>query len=432
MIVCKFGGSSLADAKQMAKVKEILSSDERRRIAVVSAPGKRTADDDKVTDMLYECNRMAQQSRSCRPVFDKIAKRFIEIAKELKLDSVKLTAALDEVRQKIDAGQGTDYAASRGEYLSAHVMAAYLGWEFVDSADYIVINSDGTVNPLSYERLASRLSAEGRYVIPGFYGATPEGVIKTFSRGGSDITGAIAARAAGAELYENWTDVSGMYAADPRIVKDAKVISELTYVQVRELSDVGASVFHEEAIAPLVDKEIPINIRNTNDPDAPGTMIKAHCDAGKLIGVSGKDGFSKLKLRKLMMFRRPGMRHALLTMLHLYGVRPSYSLFGIDSIVWFFESSQASDSVLEAMCARLKKDFALDDISVERGFAILGLVGGSMNESTAFIDALTSLRDAGIAIKCVNHGASNTTTLIGVAEEDKAKAVGTIYHALFN
>ena len=404
MIVCKFGGSSVADDSQIRKVKAILDADSRRTIAVVSAPGRRSSEDDKITDLLYECNRLAQQNRSCRPVFEKIADRYLGIAKALKLDAGRLVPALDEIRQGIDAGRGTDYAASRGEYLSGLIIAAYLGWEFVDPADYIVINSDGTVNPITYERLSARFSEGGHYVLPGFYGSTPEGVIKTFSRGGSDISGAIASRAAKAELYENWTDVSGIYAADPRIVKNAKVISELTYKQVRELSDVGASVFHEEAIA-----------ESSNHG---------------LIGISGKGGFSRIKIRKLMMFKRPGMRHALLTIFHLYGVRPSFSLFGIDSIVWYFESSQASDSVLSAMCARLKKDFSLDDISVERDVAVLGLVG-TMEESTAFIDAAAALRDAGIPVKSLNYGASDVTTLIGVDDKDCRRAVEVIYNALF-
>ena len=430
MIVCKFGGSSVADDSQIRKVKAILEADSRRTIAVVSAPGRRSSEDDKITDLLYECNSLAQQNRSCRPVFEKIADRYISIAKGLKLDEDRLIPALDEIRQGIDAGRGTDYAASRGEYLSGLIIAAYLGWEFVDPADYIVINSDGTVNPITYERLSARFSEGGHYVLPGFYGSTPEGVIKTFSRGGSDISGAIASRAAKAELYENWTDVSGIYAADPRIVKNARVISELTYKQVRELSDVGASVFHEEAIAPVIEAQIPINIRNTNEPDAPGTMIRAESSSRSLIGISGKGGFSRIKIRKLMMFKKPGMRHALLTIFHLYGVRPSFSLFGIDSIVWYFESSQATDSVLSAMCARLKKDFSLDDISVDRDVAVLGLVG-VMDESTAFIDAAAALREAGIAIKSLNYGASDVTTLIGVDDRDCKRAVEVIYNALF-
>lgn len=431
MVVCKFGGSSVADENQIKKVKAILDEDKNRKVAIVSAPGKRNKEDRKITDMLYECNSLVQQDRSCKRVFAEIGKRYLDIAAALKLDTKKLTLALDDVRRKIDAGSGTDYAASRGEYLSALLISEYLGWEFVDAADYIVINPDGTVNPISYERLATRLSTRSKYVIPGFYGASPEGVIKTFSRGGSDISGAIAARAVGAELYENWTDVSGMYSADPRVVENARVIPELTYVQVRELSDVGASVFHEEAIAPVIPVKIPINIKNTNRPQDPGTLISADADPRGLIGVSGKTGYSRLKLRKLMMFKKPGMRHALLTILHLYGVRPSYSLFGIDSIVWLFESKMATDTVLTSMCERLKKDFELDDVIFERGLSIIGIIGGHMDESEAFIDAVVALRDGGIHTNFVNFGVNRTTALIGVSEEDCTKAVQTIYEKVF-
>ncbi len=431
MVVCKFGGSSVADENQIKKVKAILDEDKNRKVAIVSAPGKRNKEDRKITDMLYECNSLVQQDRSCKRVFAEIGKRYLDIAAALKLDTKKLTLALDDVRRKIDAGSGTDYAASRGEYLSALLISEYLGWEFVDAADYIVINPDGTVNPISCERLATRLSTGSKYVIPGFYGASPEGVIKTFSRGGSDISGAIAARAVGAELYENWTDVSGMYSADPRVVENARVIPELTYVQVRELSDVGASVFHEEAIAPVIPVKIPINIKNTNRPQDPGTLISADADPRGLIGVSGKTGYSRLKLRKLMMFKKPGMRHALLTILHLYGVRPSYSLFGIDSIVWLFESKMATDTVLTSMCERLKKDFELDDVIFERGLSIIGIIGGHMDESEAFIDAVVALRDGGIHTNFVNFGVNRTTALIGVSEEDCTKAVQTIYEKVF-
>ena len=431
MVVCKFGGSSVADENQIKKVRAILDADKNRRVAVVSAPGKRNKDDRKITDMLYECNSLVQKNLSCKRVFAEIGKRYLDIAAALKLDTKKLTLALDDVRRKIDAGSGTDYAASRGEYLSAMLIAEYLGWEFVDAADYIVINSDGTVNPISYERLAARLSTGSHYVMPGFYGSSPEGVIKTFSRGGSDISGAIASRAVGAELYENWTDVSGMYAADPRIVENARVIPELTYVQVRELSDVGASVFHEEAIAPVIPVRIPIRIKNTNRPEDPGTLISENADPHGLIGVSGKTGYSRLKIRKLMMFKKPGMRHALLTILHLYGVRPSYSLFGIDSIVWFFDSRMANDSVLKSMCERLKKDFELDDVIFERGLAIIGIIGGHMDESEAFIDAVVAMKNNGIHANFVNFGVNRTTALIGVNEEDCVKTVQTVYDSVF-
>ncbi|MDY5930901.1 MAG: aspartate kinase [Candidatus Ornithospirochaeta sp.] len=431
MIVCKFGGSSVADASQIKKVKAILESDEKRSIAVVSAPGKRNKEDQKITDLLYKCNELVQKGQSCRPVFNQIAKRYSEIAHELKLNDEALGPVLDEVRCLIDAGRGADFAASRGEYLSAFIISQYLGWEFIDASDIIVINADSTVNDLTYEKLAKAIEPGRKYIIPGFYGETEQGIVKTFSRGGSDITGAIISKAVNAELYENWTDVSGILSADPRVVENPKPIQRMSYNQVRELSDVGASVFHEEAIAPVVNSLIPINVRNTNRPEDPGTMIVPEVDSADLVGVSAKGGLSRIKLRKLMLFKKYGMRHALLTMLHIFGIRPSYSLFGIDSIVWFFDSRMANESVCQAMCERLKKEFALDSISVDYGHALLGIVGGRMDESTSYIDALAALKENGIEVTCVNYGSSDKSVLIGVKENQKDDAVRTVYSKLF-
>lgn len=431
MKVCKFGGSSVADENQIRKVKEILDSDPERTIVVVSAPGKRNKADKKVTDMLYECVALASDGRACRPVFNEIRKRYLEIAKGLSIEAPELEKALAEVENNIDAGLGRDYAGSRGEYLNAVLISKYLGYEFIDAQECIIINDDGTVDPVTYEKLGERFKEGGRYCLPGFYGATKAGSVKTFSRGGSDISGAIAARAAGADLYENWTDVSGMLAADPRIVDSPRGVEVLTYKQVRELAEVGASVFHEEAIAPVIPLGIRINIRNTNRPGDEGTLIVPELDSSELIGVSAKGGFTRVSIRKMMLFKRRGVRHAFFTALHLFGVTPSFSLFGVDSIVILFASSQASDRVVEDMCARLKKDFALDEVSYERGQAVLGIVGGRMNESTAFIDAATALKKERIAISFVNHGASDVTTLFGVKDDEKERAVQVIYSALF-
>ncbi len=431
MIVCKFGGSSLADAGQMKKVRAILESDSRRRIAVVSAPGKRNKEDEKITDLLYQCNALAQKGQSCRPVFNEIVKRFMQIAKELKLDDRELSTMLDSIRVAIDAGRGADYAASRGEYLSAYVMSRFLGWEFIDAADAIVINADSTVNESTYTKLSERIEDGKNYVIPGFYGETEQGVLKTFSRGGSDITGAIVARAVNAELYENWTDVSGIYRADPRIVENAEVIPSMSYKEMRELADVGASVFHEEAIAPVYSSGIPINVKNTNKPEEPGTMILPVAEYKGLSGVSARTGLSRISLRKLMLFKKSGMRHALLTMLHIFGIRPCFSLFGIDSIVWFFETKQASESVCQAMCDRLTKDFGLDTISVDHGYAILGITGQNMDEAVISAKAVSALTEAGIEVSFVNAGSSDTTILIGVKDEKAKDAVKAVYAELF-
>ena len=380
---------------------------------------------------LYKCNSLVQKGLTCRPVFNEISKRFVQIAQKLKIDDVKLSECLDDIRCNIDAGRGADYTASRGEYLSALIISEFLGWEFVDAEDVIVINQDSTVNEATYQRLAEKLEPGKRYVIPGFYGETDQGVIKTFTRGGSDITGSIVARAIGAELYENWTDVSGIYRADPRIVEDAEVIPELSYKEVRELSDVGASVFHEEAIAPIYSIGIPIVVKNTNRPSDPGTRIIPESTRSGAVAVSARTGLSRIRLRKLMLFKKYGMRHALLTMLHVFGIRPSYSLFGIDSIVWFFDSKMASDSVCDAMCERLKKEFGLDSIEVDHGHAILGVVGDGTDSSDAYLTSAEALKNADIKTTFVNYGSSSASVLFGVKEEEAADAVKAVYRALF-
>lgn len=431
MIVSKFGGSSVADADQIRKVKAILESDERRRIAIVSAPGKRQKDDEKITDLLYKCNSLVQKGLTCRPVFNEISKRFVQIAQKLKIDDKKLSERLDDIRCKIDAGRGADYAASRGEYLSALVISEFLGWEFLEAEDVIIINQDSTVNEATYQRLKEKLDPDRNYVIPGFYGETEQGVVKTFTRGGSDITGSIVARAINAELYENWTDVSGIYRADPRIVENAAVNPELSYKEVRELSDVGATVFHEEAIAPIHEAGIPIVVKNTNRPEDPGTRIVPESNDFGPTAVSARGGLSRIRLRKLMLFKKYGMRHALLTMLHIFGIRPSYSLFGIDSIVWFFDSKMANDSVCQAMCERLKKEFGLDSIEVDHGHAILGVVGDGMSSSDAYLQTAMTLKENGIATTFVNYGASDSSVLFGVKEADAAAAVKAVYSRLF-
>lgn len=433
MIVCKFGGSSVADADHVKKVRAILEADARRSIVVVSAPGRRSKDDEKVTDMLYDCNRLVQGGKSCKELFKNISKRYADILTGLGMKSDFLKPVLDEIRCCIDAGHGTNYAASRGEYLSARLVAEYLGWTFLDTADVVVINHDGTVHPSTWLKLSETLDPRGKYVIPGFYGATEDGTVKTFSRGGSDITGAIMARAVGATLYENWTDVSGVFMADPRLIPEAKVVQTMTYKEVRELAEVGAGVFHEEAIAPVMDAGIPINVKNTNAPEAAGTMIvpARDCSGVPLAGVSSRDGYSSISLHKMMLFKRTGIRHALLTMLHVFGIRPEFSLVGIDSIVWFYDSKQASESVLEAMKTRLKDEFELDSISVASGYAVIGVVGEGIMEMPDLLSKATSaLARQRISLEFLNYGASDTSCLFGVRSKVKDEAVRALYEAL--
>lgn len=435
MIVCKFGGSSLADASQIKKVRSIVDADARRSIVIVSAPGKRTKDDQKVTDMLYECARLVDEGRSASAVFDAIALRYTTILDDLGMDGQFFKPILDEVKAKIEAGAGAHWAASRGEHLNAQLVARYFGWEFLETEGRIIIADDGSVDERSYELLAQALKADKRYVVPGFYGSNAQGAVQTFSRGGSDITGAILSRASSADVYENWTDVSGVFSVDPRLVDGAHVVTTMTYQEVRELAGVGAGVFHEEAIAPVIAAKIPINVKNTNAPADAGTWIveSRACDGQPIVGVSAKGGYSRLTLRKLMLLKNSGIRHALMTMMRIFGVRPTFSLFGIDSIVWFFETSQASEGVVEAMCARLKDEFALDSIEVDHGHAIVGVVGSFVNEEATLLATINgALGGQDIGISFLNYGSSDTSVLLGVAQEQANAAVIALYRALFD
>ncbi|MCK5200831.1 MAG: aspartate kinase, partial [Spirochaetales bacterium] len=302
MIVCKFGGSSVAEASQILKVKNIIESDPDRRLIIVSAPGKRNNSDEKITDLLYRCHDEVHSSGKAES-FKIIRERYSEICKSLKINDIN--DILDEVESGIESGKGPDYAASRGEYLAARMLADFLGAEFIDTADVIGLTEDGRVDESSYRKLNARINDKGRYIIPGFYGSDSDGKIKTFSRGGSDITGAIAARSVNADVYENWTDVSGLLMADPRMVDGPALVKELTYKEIRELASIGANVFHEEAVTPVKDHDIPINIRNTNDPEAPGTMIVTRRDASEfpIVGISGKTDYRTIFVEKLMLNR---------------------------------------------------------------------------------------------------------------------------------
>lgn len=431
MIVCKFGGSSMADANQIRKVRAILESNPQRRIAVVSAPGKRNREDQKITDLLYKCNEYAKKGFSCKEVFEEIENRFLEIVRDLKLDEKMCKEDLDDVRRRIDAGHGSDYAASRGEFLSGRVLAFFMGWEFVDPFEYIIIKDDNTVDPKSYSALKEALDPNKKYIIPGFYGRSVNGNVKTFTRGGSDITGSVVARAVGAELYENWTDVSGIFRANPLVIEDAEVIPELSYREVRALGDVGASVFHEEAIAPVIEANIPINVKNTNRSEDRGTMIIPETTGSGVKGISVKGGFSRIYLSKLMLFKKSGMRHALLTMLGIFGIRPSYSWFGQDSILWLFDSKMAEDATLDALKDRIKRDHQLDEIEIDRGYAILGLVGPDMDRDTKYIKVLEGLKRDFIPVVAVNYGSSKYSAIIAVREEDKDRALKSAYDSLF-
>ena len=431
MKVCKFGGSSVADASQIKKVKAILDCDKERTIIVVSAPGKRFSGDEKVTDMLLSCAEMVQKGISSKEKFEDVKNRYRDIAEGLGLGRDAIDGDLEIVYKKIESGAGRDYAASRGEHLNAKLISKYLGWNYIETEECIVIGENNKIESESYSNLASLIENGKKYVIPGFYGRSPSGEVRCFSRGGSDITGAIAARAVMADVYENWTDVSGVYSSDPRFVKSAHVIPALSYKMVRELSEVGASVFHEEAIAPVVEVNIPINIRSTNRPEDAGTIIGKEPEEKGVVGVSAKGGLSKIYVRKLMFFKESGIRHKILSLMHIYGIKPCYTLYGCDSISWYFETKQIENIDTDEMCSRIQSEFSLDEIELKKGFAVVGLVGKGVEETMEYVDALDELRKNNIEPSSVSLGGSYTTFVIGVPEERKLDAVNCISERLF-
>ena len=431
MKVCKFGGSSVADASQIKKVKAILDSDKERTIVVVSAPGKRFSGDEKVTDMLLSCAEMVQKGLSSKEKFEDVKNRYRDIAEGLGLGRDVIDEELQTVYKTIEGGAGRDYAASRGEHLNAKLIAKYLGWNYIETEECIVIGENNKIESESYSNLASLIENGKKYVIPGFYGRSPSGDVRCFSRGGSDITGAIAARAVMADVYENWTDVSGVYSSDPRFVKSAHVIPALSYKMVRELSEVGASVFHEEAIAPVVEVNIPINIRNTNSPEDAGTIIGKEPEEKGVVGVSAKGGLSKIYVRKLMFFKESGIRHKILSLMHIYGIKPCYTLYGCDSISWYFDTKQIKNIDTDEMCSRIQSEFSLDEIGLKKGFAVVGLVGKGIEETMEYVDALDELRKNNIEPSSVSLGGSYTTFVIGVPEDRKLDAVNAISERLF-
>ena len=431
MKVCKFGGSSVADASQIKKVKAILDSDKERTIVVVSAPGKRFSGDEKVTDMLLSCAEMVQKGMSSKEKFEDVKNRYRDIAEGLGLGRDVIDEELQTVYKTIEGGAGRDYAASRGEHLNAKLIAKYLGWNYIETEECIVIGENNKIENESYSNLASLIENGKKYVIPGFYGRSPSGDVRCFSRGGSDITGAIVARAVMADVYENWTDVSGVYSSDPRFIKSAHVIPALSYKMVRELSEVGASVFHEEAIAPVVEVNIPINIRNTNSPEDAGTIIGKEPEEKGVVGVSAKGGLSKIYVRKLMFFKESGIRHKILSLMHIYGIKPCYTLYGCDSISWYFDTKQIENIDTDEMCSRIQSEFSLDEIELKKGFAVVGLVGKGIEETMEYVDALDELRKNNIEPSSVSLGGSYTTFVIGVPEERKLDAVNCISERLF-
>ena len=432
VIVTKFGGSSLADAGQFQKVKNILLADERRRFVVPSAPGKREEDDEKVTDMLYACHDRAALGENVEAVFDRLRGRYLGISQALGL-SLDMNAELDKVFFALQNGQTRDFAASRGEFLSGMMLANYLGWEFIDAAEVICFDNQGVFDQeRTQELLSRRLAGVERAVIPGFYGSLPNGKVKTFSRGGSDISGAIVARAAGAELYENWTDVPGFLMADPRIVKRPKEISVITYRELRELAYMGATVLHDEAIFPVRAAGIPINIRNTNDPSAPGTMILRADEShvrGAITAIAGRKGFTAIAIEKNMMNAELGFGRRVLGALEECGVSFEHLPTGIDTMTVLCADANLSGTI-EQVIEKIRRSCKPDHIEVISGLSLIATVGRGMVRYPGTASRLfAALADAGINIRMIDQGSSEINIITAVESADFERAVNAIYAA---
>lgn len=427
----KFGGSSLADAAQFRRVGEIVRADSARRYVIASAPGKRTPDDIKVTDMLYRCYEMARAREDITDYFAKIAERYNAIIRDLGLN-YDIAGELAYICDGINHHTGRDFAASRGEYLSSLILAKYLKYDFIDAESVIFFQENGSFDAeKTREELRKELKKHERAVIPGFYGVMPNGTIRTFSRGGSDVTGSIVAEAAEAELYENWTDVSGCLMADPRIVENPRPIRTVTYRELRELSYMGASVLHEEAIFPVRAAGIPINIRNTNDADAPGTMIVAgtsEYDAKTVItGIAGKKGFSVISVEKDLMNSEIGFARKMLDVLEDNGISFEHLPSGVDTMSVIVASGEL-EGRREKLIASINRACRPDSIVCEDGLALLAVVGRGMVKARGTAARVFDvISGAGVNIRMIDQGSSELNIIVGVEEKDFERALRAIY-----
>ena len=429
--VAKFGGSSMADAGQYRKIREILMADSSRRVVVVSAAGKRHGKDHKITDLLYLCHAHIQYGVDCTNIYELITARYLEIRDELGV-SLDLEREFAELKKRLDAKSiSQDELVSRGEYFSAKLLAAYLGFEFVDAADWICFRFDGTVDQSASYAALRRLIPGNGVVIPGFYGAMPNGAIHTFSRGGSDITGALAAAALDADVYENWTDVSGILMADPRIVEDPQTIPEVTYDELRELSYSGAQVLHEGSIFPVREKGIPLNILNTNAPRDKGTMIQERFDGDSdpKRFITGKRDFSTISIAKRGMSNQVGVLRRILSVLERHSISVDYAPNGIDIISVIMPTASLAPHLYTVM-GELQQELEPDSLSVQDHLAIVAAVGRKMaNRPGISGQIFAALGQAGINIRMLNQGPDELNIIFGVANEDFDKAIRVLYNS---
>ena len=428
--VVKFGGSSLASAEQFKKVGDIIRADESRRFVVPSAPGKRFSNDTKVTDMLYQCYNAAESGRDFSELLSKIKDRYYEIIKGLSLD-LSLEDEFKTIEKSFKEKAGKDYAASRGEYLNGIIMANYLGYEFIDSATVIFFDEDGSFNAEKTNAvLSAKLSTCENAVVPGFYGAYPDGSVKTFSRGGSDITGSIVAKAIKADLYENWTDVSGFLIADPRIINNPEGITTITYRELRELSYMGATVLHEDAIFPVRQEGIPINIRNTNAPDDAGTMIvESTCKQPKytITGIAGKKGFVAVNIEKDKMNSEIGFGRKVLQAFEENDISFEHVPSGIATMTVFVHQPEFEGKEQQVLSAIHRLSHP-DTIELESDLALIAVVGRGMRQTRGTAGRIFSaLAHANVNVKMIDQGSSELNIIIGVSNKDFETAIKAIY-----
>ncbi len=419
----------MASAITVNQVYDIIESDKDRKFIVVSAPGKRDSNDIKVTDMLYKAFDEAKQTGRCDVAFGKIRGRFRALADDLGL-KFDLDELLDSIEKQINTSETPDYAASRGEYLSAKMFALKTGYTFIDAQDLIKFDSRGMLDAeITNDNVKRVLSGVDRAVIPGFYGIGADGEIKTFSRGGSDVTGAIIARGVNADLYENWTDVNGFMTADPRIVENPKIINQLTYKELRELSYMGANVLHPESIFPVRQAGIPINIKNTFNPSHKGTMIVEDYvpDNSVITGIAGKKDFAVLLLEKSMMNNEIGFARKVLSVLEHYGISFEHVPSGIDTMSFVISENELEDK-LEKVIDGIRKNVSVDNITVYKDMALIATVGHGMAKRTGTSATLfNALAEANVNVRMIDQGSSELNIIVGVDNADYANAIKAIY-----
>ena len=434
--IVKFGGSSLASSSQFEKVKNIVRADSERRIVIVSAPGKRDESDIKITDLLYICHAHLKYNVSFNDIFETISQRYIDIKKECKLN-IDIESELNDIRSKMNKSTPIDYIVSRGEYLCAKLMAEYLSYEFVDSAEWLFFNYDGRVDfDKSYAKLQSIISEHPHVVIPGFYGSMPDGSIKVFSRGGSDITGSLAAAALDADCYENWTDVPGILMADPSIVKNPKPIEQITFSELRELSYMGAQVLHEDAVFPIRHKNITLYIKDTNDVEAKGTLIMENLNdedrTGKeqfITGISGKKHYTLITLGKANMSENVGFIRRALEIAERFGIAPEHLPSSVDRISFLFVSKKLQ-GCLHEFISQLTSELEPDILTVTKDLAIIAVVGRRMAYHPGTSGMLfKALGDNGINIRMIEQGADELSIIVGVENIEFEHAIRVMYES---